>query len=235
LEFILKACLANYSLAFEFYLTSAQVATSPEALAVVVGNKELFGEIMDKASAVDDIQQYHVVAVSDPKLALSGPVTEVCRTWFSPTVLHCSYWCRRIVITVKNPETKATVEGIVNSFVKIAEGKYTYGWTAEDSNKAIVIASWDSVEVCLWNCESDFGVDHIPILKAQKARVQDPDVADTVREYMSLIDTNGGPFFFNFVAVWLYPPPLTPFTWLCNTRNVYQRMRLFSIAFAALS
>jgi hypothetical protein len=53
------------------------------------------------------------------------------------------------VISLKNPtsENKQTLEKIGEGFIEFTEGKWTYGWTGEDSNKAIVIAAWDSVEV----------------------------------------------------------------------------------------
>jgi hypothetical protein len=51
--------------------------------------------------------------------------------------------------TLKNPttENKAAFEKIGNEFVKLTKGKWTYGWTGEDSNKVIVVAAWDSIEV----------------------------------------------------------------------------------------
>lgn len=145
-----------------------QLATSPDAFGAVVSNKELFDNILEKmlVSRVGDIEQYHTVTVSDPKPALSGPMTEVC------------------LASLKNPtpENKAAFEKLGEAFIKASEGKWTYGWTPEDKNKALIIAAWDSVE-------------------AHHARVQEPDIADAVKELFTVIDTNGGPFHLNFVKV----------------------------------
>jgi hypothetical protein len=63
---------------------SFQAATSPEAFGAIVKNKELLDTIFQKmlVTRVGDVQQYHTVAVSDPKVALSGPVTEAYGTLF---------------------------------------------------------------------------------------------------------------------------------------------------------
>jgi hypothetical protein len=53
------------------------------------------------------------------------------------------------VVTLKNPtpENKVTFDAMAKNWAKSTEGKWTFGWTGEDSNKAIVISSWDSIEV----------------------------------------------------------------------------------------
>ena len=45
------------------------------------------------------------------------------------------------------PENKKAFETIANDYAKAREGKWTYGWSFQDNNKAVVIAAWDSVEV----------------------------------------------------------------------------------------
>ena len=51
------------------------------------------------------------------------------------------------VATLKSPENREAFEAIAKSFVKVTEGKWTYGWTGEDKNKAIVVSAWDSMKV----------------------------------------------------------------------------------------
>jgi hypothetical protein len=52
-------------------------------------------------------------------------------------------------VTLKNPtpESRTAFENIGKTFAEVTGGKWTYGWTREDSNKAIVLGAWDSVEV----------------------------------------------------------------------------------------
>jgi len=53
------------------------------------------------------------------------------------------------VLTLKDPtpENREAFETLAKEFEKLTEGKWTYGWSGEDSNKAIILAAWDSVEV----------------------------------------------------------------------------------------
>jgi len=45
------------------------------------------------------------------------------------------------------PENKQVFETVSTGFAKALEEKWTFGWSLEDSNKAVIIAAWDSVEV----------------------------------------------------------------------------------------
>jgi hypothetical protein len=56
-----------------------QVATSPEVFKNVVTNQELFEKIKKyyEITRVGDFRQIHAITISDPKKALSGPLTEV--------------------------------------------------------------------------------------------------------------------------------------------------------------
>ena len=53
------------------------------------------------------------------------------------------------MLTLKDPtpENREAFETLAKEFEKLTEGKWTYGWSGEDSNKAIILAAWDSVEV----------------------------------------------------------------------------------------
>ena len=54
------------------------------------------------------------------------------------------------VLSLKDPmpENKKALETIAKSIKEKVGEKWTYGWCVEDSNKAIAIAAWDSMEVC---------------------------------------------------------------------------------------
>jgi hypothetical protein len=73
--------LSNTSFAFSSTpLTMCQVANSSEDFKAIVSNEALFADILDKLKATrvgDKITQYHATPVTDPRPALSGPLTEV--------------------------------------------------------------------------------------------------------------------------------------------------------------
>jgi hypothetical protein len=54
------------------------------------------------------------------------------------------------VVSLKDPtpENRNTFERLAKLFGELTEGKWTYGWTVEDSNKALTTSAWgDSIEV----------------------------------------------------------------------------------------
>jgi len=57
----------------------------------VVTNQELFHSIDAKMELcrIGEIEQYHTNPISDPRKALSGPVTEACGNYF-PFILRIS-------------------------------------------------------------------------------------------------------------------------------------------------
>lgn len=70
------------------------------------------------------------------------------------------------------PDNREAFEAIADSFTSVAEGKWTYGWSVEDSNKAIILAAWDSIEVCFRDSRPDAYADLLsfgrPITRVHK-------------------------------------------------------------------
>jgi hypothetical protein len=115
----------------------------------------LFADILHKLEATrvgDKITQYHTTTVTDPAIALAGPVTEVGGTYLSSfDILPVTCKVFWIAATLKDPtpENRAALDMICKQFAEATKGKFTFGWTVKDNNKAIVLSAWDSVEVYL--------------------------------------------------------------------------------------
>jgi hypothetical protein len=153
----LKVCptVDRHSIYSCFTIRTLAVATSGEAFKKIVTNEALFAEILDKLKVTrvgDKITQYHTKTVTDPEIALEGPVTEVGGTYLSSfdiLSVTCKVSCIMATLRDPTPENRAAVDKVCKGFAEATKGKFTFGWTVEDNNKAIIISAWDSVEVYL--------------------------------------------------------------------------------------
>ena len=148
--------LSNYlALLFSnLLLTSKRVTTSGDAFTNIVKNEVLFNEILKKLehTRIGGIEQYHTDTVSDPKKALSGPVTEVCCAYLIVFQHNLNgtltlFGATVAILKDPTPQNRETFETHAKMFVELTEGKWTYGWSVEDANTAIIISAWDSIEV----------------------------------------------------------------------------------------
>ena len=53
--------------------------------------------------------------------------------------------------SLKDPKNRKDFETHANALNKITGGKWTYGWSSEDNNKAIMVGAWKSLDVCFRN------------------------------------------------------------------------------------
>jgi hypothetical protein len=109
-----------------------------------------------------------------------------------------------LVVALKDPtpENRAAFEKIGNEFGKATGGKFTYGWTVEDNNKAMVLSAWDSLEVSFrYKILSDYLNPMYIYLKTHMDLLQLPEVAVAFEGFLSLADTHGKLFHVDLVTV----------------------------------
>jgi hypothetical protein len=116
----------------EVSLISSEVATSAEAFEAVFENKELFASFLSKtepARVGDLLGHCSANTVGDPRKALGGPLTDICRTYFV-VPWTCAHLSSSLVATLNDPtpENKEAFQRAAQTCIKARDGKWTYGW-----------------------------------------------------------------------------------------------------------